>query len=395
MGRKARLGHPTTMRIVNRTIVVDTIREHEPLSRADVARLTSISAPTVSAIAAELIRDGLVRELSQQPSQVGRPPRLLTSNENAFYVGCDLPTNNTVRIGLVSASDKVSGVQTLKYEGSLPEPEDIADLIAGYVDDVTRKCSHVRLLGLGVGVPGVTDIAAGVVRWAPILGWREVPFADCLSTRLDIPVLVDNDVNLALIGEVNQGAARQAQHAMFMAFRDGVGGALLMDGRLYRGRGEAGEVGYMVTDTFGPQDNLQSFGSTERRIFRLLANECRRAGISADGLEWKTATLASLLVTDDGTLRLSQDTHAVLIDTITAALASVTALLDPEVVVLTGWIEDLGSELLLDLETKLQRLVPTIPTLRFSELGPIAAIAGSAFRVRCASTKSTHIMGAT
>jgi glucokinase len=393
--RRSRLGRPSTMRVVNRTIVADAIREHAPLSRADVARLTAISAPTVSAIVAELIRDGLVRELSEEPSQIGRPPRLLVFNENAFYIGCDLSISKTVRIGLVSANDKVSDVQALKYEVSSPKAEYIADLIAGYVHELTHQRSHVRLLGLGVGAPGVTDIEAGLVRWAPTLGWREVPFTDLLSARLDIPVIVDNDVNLALIGEVNQGAARRAQHAIFVAFSDGVGGAVLMDGRLYRGRGEAGEVGYMVTDTFGPRDDLRSFGSTERRIFRLLANECTRVGISTDGLEWQTATVANLLVANDGNLRLTQDTRAALIDTIAAALASMTALLNPEVVVLAGWIEHLGYELLLELETKLQRLVPTTPTLRFSELGLTATIVGSAISIRHASTESTHIMGAT
>jgi len=318
---------------------------------------------------------------------------LLTFNDNAFYVGCDLSRSKIVRIGLVSLSDEVSNVHVVEYESSSPTPEAIADLIAGCVEDLAHQRGHAHILGLGVGVPGVTDVGAGLVRWAPTLSWREVPFAGCLSARLDMPVIVDNDVNLALIGEANQGAARRAQHAMFIALSDGVGGAVLIDRRLYRGRGEAGEVGYLLTDTFLPHDDFRSFGSTERQIFELLAEECRRAGIGIDGLEWQTATLASLLVADDGTLRLTQETRTALINMIAAVLASTTALLDPEVVVLAGWIENLGGDLLLELGTNLQRLVPTTPTLRFSELGPIATIVGGAFSVRSASTESTHIIG--
>ena len=73
-----------------------------------------------------------------------------------------------------------------------------------------------------MGAPGATDVATGIVQWAPNLGWRDVHLAELVSRRLDIPTVVDNDVNLALVGEVNQGVAAQAEHAVLISFRDGV-----------------------------------------------------------------------------------------------------------------------------------------------------------------------------
>ena len=152
-----------------------------------------------------------------------------------------------------------------------------------------------------MGAPGATDVATGIVQWAPNLGWREVHLAELISRRLDIPTVVDNDVNLALVGEVNQGVAAQAEHAVLISFRDGVGGAILVDGRLYRGRGYAGEVGYVVTSWPG-KEPVHSFGATERSIAELLAGECESRGVDTASLKQETMALVDLLLGDDGEL---------------------------------------------------------------------------------------------
>jgi glucokinase len=379
------------MRIVNRTLVVEAIRRHAPISRADIARLTSISAPTVSSIVSDLIASGLVRDAQSTESEGGRPPRLLTFSERAFYVGCDLSTSKVMRVGLVNLNYEVVDVQSVAYEDATPDPALIVDLLAQYVE--REAAARGGIQAVGIGAPGVTEVEIGKVRWAPTLGWRDVELAQLLTARLKLPVVVDNDVNLALIGEVNQGAASRAKDAVFVSFRDGVGGAILIDGRLYRGRGGAGEVGYLVTgEAHAQAPDFRAFGFTERRIFDLLAAECRAQGIDASRYDLETQALASLLLTAGGDLVLSAEARASLIQTIAAGLASISALLDPEAIVLTGWIEALGQDFLADVARAVGAFVSPVPLLRYSELGPVAVIAGAAISAGLAATEVAEVV---
>jgi predicted NBD/HSP70 family sugar kinase len=388
------MGTPSTLRLLNRTMVFEAIRAQAPVSRAELARLTSISAPTVSAIVADLLAEGYLRELPDAASDGGRPPRLLVFSEDVAYVGCDLSTSNTVRVGFVNLSDQVTGARSLGYRGESPEPEHVVELLAGEIESWLRdRGGEAQIRGIGVGAPGATDVAAGVVHWAPNLGWREVPLADLISRRLGIPTVVDNDVNLALVGEVNQGVATQAKHAALVSFRDGVGGAVLIDGRLYRGRGDAGEVGYMVT-SWPSVTPVHSFGATERSIAQLLADECESRGLDVASLKQETTTLISRLLTDDGELVLRPDTNRELINVISSLLASIAALLDPEVIVLSGWIENLPKDTLVEVEETIDRLVASAPPLRLSELGFTATIAGAGITAHRASTELASVIQA-
>lgn len=389
-----RLGRPGAMRIVNRTVVMDTIREHGTVSRATIARLTSISAPTVSAIVADLVDEGLIRELGQEQSNLGRPGRLLAFNEHAWYIGCDLSLRGTVQLGLVNMRDHVVHVDAHEYEPSSTNPDDVVEVIAAYVERLTSS-AEIRVRGVGVGSPGLIDVEHGIVRWAPALGWENVQLAELLRARLDMPVVVDNDVNLALIGEVNQGAASRARDAVFVAFADGIGGALLINGQLYRGHsGAAGEVGYVVTDAVLHGHSFRPLGLLERRVFNLLAADCRDRGIDTAGLEHEMSVLVNALRNGDSGLELSPATRESLVNTLGAALASVTALLDPEVIVLAGWIRLLGDDLLAQLESGLSILGANQPALRFSEIGAAAVIAGGAVSVRQRITGAMHMVAA-
>jgi predicted NBD/HSP70 family sugar kinase len=389
------MGAPSTIRLLNRTMVFEAIRSNAPVSRAQIARLTSISAPTVSSIVSDLLDDGYVRELPGGSSDGGRPPRLLVFSEDVAYVGCDLSTSNAIRVGFVNLSDEVTSARSLEYHGESPDPEYVIELLAGEVQSWLReRGAGGRIRGVGVGAPGATDVAAGVVHWAPNLGWREVPLAELVSRRLNVPTVVDNDVNLALVGEVNQGVASQAKHAALVSFRDGVGGAVLIDGRLYRGRGDAGEVGYMVTRWPGVEP-VHRFGSTERQIAELLADECESRGFDMSSRRQETTALISTLLTDEGDLVLRSSTKRALIKAVASLLASIVALLDPEVIVLSGWIENLPEPDLAELEEAIDRLVPSAPPLRVSELGFTATIAGAGISAHRASAELASLVQAT
>ena len=126
------------------------------------------------------------------------------------------------------------------------------DIMVDAVEDARSVAQDVEAVGFGL--PALVDFESGVSRWSTHLPLADVPFRDLMSERLGLPVLVDNDVNVALLAEHREGAARGARHAVMVALGTGVGGALLLDGRLYRGaRGLGAELGHVVIELDGPE----------------------------------------------------------------------------------------------------------------------------------------------
>jgi glucokinase len=129
--------------------------------------------------------------------------------------------------------------------------QETLDIMVEAVDEVRSVAPDVE--SVGFGIPALVRYDAGVAEWSTHLPLEHVPFRDLMSERLGLPVYVDNDVNAALLAEHRSGAARGARHAVMLTLGTGIGGALLLDGRLYRGAaGAAGELGHIVVDLDGP-----------------------------------------------------------------------------------------------------------------------------------------------
>ena len=125
------------------------------------------------------------------------------------------------------------------------------DIFIEAVDEVRAAAPDVEAIGFGI--PSLVEWETGVSRWSNHLPLADVPFRDLMSERLGLPVVVDNDANMALLAEQRSGAARDARHAVLVALGTGIGSGLLLDGRIYRGaRGLGAEIGHMVVDLHGP-----------------------------------------------------------------------------------------------------------------------------------------------
>ena len=128
--------------------------------------------------------------------------------------------------------------------------QETLDIIVDAVEEVRAAASDIDAVGFGL--PALVEDETGVSTWSNHLPIDGVPFRDLLSERLGVPVAVDNDANVAALAEHRHGAARDADHAVMLALGTGIGGGLVLDGRLYRGaRGFAGELGHMVVDHDG------------------------------------------------------------------------------------------------------------------------------------------------
>ena len=129
--------------------------------------------------------------------------------------------------------------------------QETLDIFVGAVDEVRAAAPDVQAVGFGI--PSLVEWETGVSRWSNHLPLADVPFRDLMSERLGLPVVVDNDSNLALLAEHHRGAAREARHAVLVALGTGIGSGLLLDGRIYRGAtGVGAELGHVVLDLHGP-----------------------------------------------------------------------------------------------------------------------------------------------
>ena len=241
------------MRAINRSAVLNTIRRNGGISRTEVARSTGLSPATVTAITAELIKDGLIFEKASGNSRGGRRPILLALN----------PHGGTV-VGIKLTEEHVFGALTdleatvlAKKTGRLDNQrlDTAIDAIVAVVSSLVAETGIARgqLLGVGVGLAGIVDAREGTLRHSPIFGWRDVPLVGLLLSHLHVPVYIDNDVNTLTLTEQLFGVGRGIESFLTLTIGRGVGMGIVVNGQLYPGRhGGAGEIGHMVIDPDGP-----------------------------------------------------------------------------------------------------------------------------------------------
>jgi predicted NBD/HSP70 family sugar kinase len=246
-----RAGTKHLIREINQAIVLDAIRTHGALSRTEVAARTNLSQPTVSGIVGEMIEAGLLFEKSTGVSTGGRRPVYVAFNERAaFAVGVKL----TERHAIAVLTDLNASV-VAQHHAPISDhaPASVAAVLVDVVQTLRQAAGGQPILGVGVGMAGVMDYRRAVVRYATYYGWQDLPLAHMLEERLDLPVVLDNDVNALAVAEHWFGAGRGVADFLALSIGRGVGLGMILNGRLYRGSaGGAGEFGHTVVDLNGP-----------------------------------------------------------------------------------------------------------------------------------------------
>ena len=236
------------IRKMNTAILLDALRRFAPLSRAELAARTGLNRSTVSIIVNSLIEEGLIQETDLQSAKVGRPGMLLELNpKGGFAIGIELGVDCIS----VIVSDFIAQVQWREQACSDPSEDQIAIL-----DQAASLTQHalnfglsqgLRPLGIGMGVPGMVDVRQGKLIFAPNLHWNNVPLRLIWSQRFNLPVFVENEANAAALGEFYFGAAQGVNNFIYLSAGIGLGGGIMLDGKLFRGSmGYASEVGHMT-----------------------------------------------------------------------------------------------------------------------------------------------------
>ncbi|WP_175615047.1 ROK family transcriptional regulator [Piscibacillus halophilus] len=235
----------------NKSLVLEAIKNHSPISRASIAELTQLNKGTVSSLVNELIEDQIVTETGPGQSSGGRRPIMLLFNSNAGYsIGIDIGVNYLLGI-LTNLNGEI--ITEKKVDLNHHEFESVMDQVQSIVDYLKSQMNPTPygLVGIGVGVPGTVH-KNGTVLLAPNLGWRDIPLKEHMERLFQVPVTVENEANAGSYGEKIYGVGRGFDNIAYISAGIGIGVGLIINGKLYKGNnGFSGEMGHMTVELNG------------------------------------------------------------------------------------------------------------------------------------------------
>jgi predicted NBD/HSP70 family sugar kinase len=270
--RKAQAARLNTIRDINRQIVLNYVREREPISRAEIARETALQRSTISAIVEDLTREGLIEEVGEGESTGGRRPTLLKLRAvGPIAVGVSItPTCTTI------ASSDLAG-RVIDQQEFLTDPDKTLSQVITAVREFNARYGG-SIEGVGVSLPGLVDPSTGTALYVPYFPWRDLPVSEEISSAVGVPVVIDNDANAVALAELWFGRpeVNDARDFILVLVAEGVGTGIIFDGQVYRGqRGAAGEFGHMVIGEHAPvpcscgsDDCWEAFSSERAAIAR-------------------------------------------------------------------------------------------------------------------------------
>ena len=244
----ARLG---TIRDINRQIVLNYVREREPISRAEIARETALQRSTISAIVDGLQGEGLVEEVGEGESTGGRRPTLLRlRTAGAIAIGVSV----TPSVTTIATSDLAGRIVKQSEFPTDPDPDRTFDQVIECIQALLGQ-KYRSIEAIGISLPGLIDPSTGIAIYVPYFKWRDLPVAEMISSRTGLPVTIDNDANAVALAELWFGRPEvsDARDFILVLATEGVGTGIVFDGQIYRGeRGAAGEFGHMIIGTNAP-----------------------------------------------------------------------------------------------------------------------------------------------
>jgi predicted NBD/HSP70 family sugar kinase len=249
-------------RAINQGLVLRTIYELGPISRADIARVTELTRTSVSELVGDAIAEGLVEEVGRGPSSGGKAPILVQFVEDAkFVIGLDLG-EQAFAGALVDLRGGIRKRIEVPVEGR--DGKAALGAVERLVDELVAAAPKGRLLGIGVGTPGLVDTANGEIRWAVNLDWQDLPLGRLLGERTGLPAFVANDSRAAAMGEYLFDVNRRAPNLVAIKLGHGIGAGIVLGGELFEGDGfGAGEIGHTSVVDDGVECRCGRFGCLE------------------------------------------------------------------------------------------------------------------------------------
>ncbi|MCL6572009.1 MAG: ROK family transcriptional regulator [Bacillus sp. (in: Bacteria)] len=384
-------GTPQQLKMINKNNVLHCIQEHPLISRAEIASKINKSKPTVSLLVDELIQENWVLErgIGESSSKGGRRPIQLYFNEkSAYIIGTDIGGTKVKIVicdlgGNIICSSKFTTSQFLQ-SGLLKQiHKEVTCLVQKYGIEFNK------VLGMGAGVPGITETSSGVVIEAPTLNWVRYPFITEAKRYFPFPIYVDNDVNVAALGEQWLGNAKNKENVLFMAVGTGIGSGIIIHNQLYRGSSNAaGELGYMVTDKndmknefkpifhrYGYLESVAGGKAIGEKLTKLIQKQPDHPYFEQANTKELPGEMAFILAKSGDKIAISVIEEA--IEHLAYGIINAASLLNPEVIILGGGVLKSSDYILPRLRAIVNQYLPSSVELKISRLGENAGVLGA------------------
>lgn len=368
------------MRSVNRSAILNLIRREGPLSRSQIADRLEVSLPTVMRIIDALSLEGLVCPTGIKEWSGGRKRSLIQFNAaEHLTIGIDL--GGTKMYGAVSdlGGNILKEMNVLQHgtKGELSYQK-LTQMIDGLLAFAQGTGKAIR--GIGIGVPGVTYPGEGIVEWAPSLEWRSFPLKARLVKQYNLPVIVDNDVNLSAVGEMWFGAGQNVQNLVLIAIGTGIGAGIVIGGNLYRGAHmSAGEIGYLLPDSSFLGKEQKLFGALEQRAAGVGIAERAKEALKEKRSESELMAISAEDVFDAARMKEPWAVKIIekTIDDLAMAVIALTLCFDPDLIVMGGGVSKSADLLIPPIFERIDGSIPAKPKIVASVLGIKAAVMGA------------------
>lgn len=372
------------MQARNRLAMVDYIRAHGQTSRTEIAQQLHMSQPTVMRMVEALMENGLVRSAGQKEWNGGRRRALIEfDGTHHLVIGVDL--GGTKMYGaLTNLRGDILHENHFQHHQSRSE-----ESFSALCDGIDQLAVHAHtnglpIQGMGLGVPGGYNQRTGVVINAPALDWNQFPLKARLSERFAYPLVIENDVNLAVIGEFWSEAQPGEDHLALITIGTGIGAGLIVNGELHTGAHDmAGEIGYFLPTPADLRQTYPGFGAFEQRASGTGIAERARQELSGvmDPIRLAALTAEDVFIAARQGQPWAAEILDETIDYLAQAIASLTLVMDPHVIVLGGGVSRSADLLIGPIQARLHGVIPVQPRLVASRLGYRAGVHGAVARL--------------
>jgi len=325
------------MKSVNKSIILNKIRTDAPISRAQIAKETKLTPPTVSSNVKEMIEQGIVKESELGESQGGRKPTMLLIDNSAYMiVGVDIGPD-MVECVTADLSGRISNRSSRKLTTQITNSQFLT---------ILKECIHTcvgsnpssndKIIGIGVAMHGVVEVETGTSLVAPILGLKNIPIKEELEKEFDLDVKVENDARAIALGESWFGDHGPLESMLVVNIGRGVGAGLVMNGNLYHGSHDiAGEVGHMTIDLHGEVCECGNLGCLQTFITGPAIARRAQKFIAQDQLDLSGEQIYELAIAGDKNIAsVFKQTGEI----IGVGLTNLIHIINPEKIVLSGGV---------------------------------------------------------
>jgi len=241
--------------------IMNVIRRQGLISRADIAKLTGLTPPTVTNISSKLLEWGLILEDGIGESSGGRRPLLLKVNSKIAQIIIIHIRSEKMMGYLVDPEFRIQYKDNKNIKGL--KKEEVLDLMLNMIADC-QQAATAPVPAVGVVVRGPVRIREGISVFAPNIGWKNVPLKAMIEEKIGLAAFVENDAKALINGEYYYGSVKDADSMILLKVSHGIGSGIMFNGRIYRGiNGSAGEVGHTTIDISGPVCSCGNYGCME------------------------------------------------------------------------------------------------------------------------------------